>query len=247
MQSRADFHFMERLQRLVSSATAGRVEYRFSGHPAIKDSIEALGVPHTEVELILVSGQSVPFSYRLQDRDRIEVYPFGSAVQTEAKILLSPAPPVEPAFILDVHLGKLARRLRLLGFDCRYRNDYSDSQLIKLALEAGLIILTRDRGILKHACVTQGYLVGSERVDEQVHEVLQRYSLYDRIQALQRCPQCNGRLQPVDKEQIRHRLQKKTAQYYHQFQKCSDCGQLYWQGAHYAKLKSWLRQFRKRA
>lgn len=247
MQGLANFKFWGRLQQLASSASEGAAVYRFSGHPGIKDSIEALGIPHTEVDLILVSGRSVSFGYRLQDRDWVEVYPFGHPVSADSTLRLSPALPAEVAFILDVHLGKLARRLRLLGFNCRYRNDYRDSQIIQLALESGLIILTRDRGILKHACVTQGYLVGSAQVDAQVHEVLQRYSLYDRIEALRRCPKCNGLLRPVDKEKIRHRLQEKTAQYYHRFQLCPDCERIYWQGSHYAKLKGWLRQFHFRA
>jgi uncharacterized protein with PIN domain len=242
MLNRADFHFWGRLQQLLPASSAGAAEYRFNGRPAIKDSIEAQGVPHTEVDLILAAGCSVDFDYRLQNADRIDVYPFGSSIGIKAPLNLSPPVPERVAFILDVHLGKLARRLRMLGFDCRYRNDYSDPQIIDLALTEGLIILTRDRGILKHSCVSQGYLVGSVRVDEQVREVLLRYHLYNRIQALQRCPECNGLLETVDKEKILARLQPKTARYYQRFHRCADCDQLYWQGSHYEKISAWVQQ-----
>ncbi len=244
MQNRADFRFWGRLRQLLPLNSAGIVEYRFNGQPAIKDSIEALGIPHTEVDLIVAAGRSVNFDYRLQAADTIDVYPYGSDIQVAVPQHLSPPPLAQMAFILDVHLGKLARRMRMLGFDCRYRNDYSDPQIIALALRENLVILTRDRGILKHACVSQGYLVGSERVDEQVREVLRRYRLHSQIQSLRRCPECNGLLRTVDKEQIRHRLLPGTARYYQHYQICRDCEQLYWQGSHYAKIDAWLKQLR---
>lgn len=247
MQNWAGFHFWGRLRQLVSPAADGSIIYRFHGQPAIKDSVEALGVPHTEVDLLLVAGRSVAFDYRLQDADRVAVYPFGNSPQVGRLLHLSPPIPQQIAFILDVHLGKLARRLRILGFDCHYRNDYSDPQIIQLALAKELVILTRDRGILKHSCVSQGYLVGAERVEEQVTEVLRRYCLFDRIEALRRCPECNGLLEPVAKEQIIQRLPAKTACYYQDFQQCSVCRRIYWQGSHYVKLKSWVQQLREDA
>lgn len=242
MQNCARLQFFERLQALVSSEEGGVVLYCFNGSPAVKDAVEALGVPHTEVDLILVADRPVSFSYRLRDADSIAVYPFGSQVRAAPEQHLCPAISRPIAFILDVHLGKLARRLRMLGFDCRYRNDYSDPQIIEQALREKLIILTRDRGILKHSCVEQGYLVGSQAVEEQVQEVLQRYALAGQIQALQRCPQCNGLLSAIDKDRIQHRLQPKTARYYRIFHICRDCGQLYWQGSHFEKIEKWLQQ-----
>jgi len=128
----------------------------------------------------------------------------------------------------------------MLGFDCHYRNDYSDPQIIDLALAEGLIILTRDRGLLKHSRVEQGYLIRSATPEQQVIEVLARYRLHGQIRPLFRCPCCNGLLQPVAKEQIRHRLLPKTALYYQQFQQCHGCRQLYWQGSHYVKIERWI-------
>ncbi|WP_303721824.1 Mut7-C RNAse domain-containing protein [Malonomonas rubra] len=237
MQNCARFKFFGRLQQMVAATD---LEYRFNGRPAVKDAIEALGVPHTEVDLLLIAQRSVTFAYQLQDGDRVAVYPFGCTPGLMEAIYLSPPTPELIAFILDVHLGKLARRLRMLGFDCRYRNDYSDSQIIEMALREDLIILTRDRGILKHACVTQGYLVGSQNVIEQVEEVLQRYNLLRKIRPLRRCPHCNGLLEAIDKDLIVNRLPPKTASYYQKFHICGDCEQLYWKGAHYRKIAAWL-------
>lgn len=237
----ASFHFWGRLQPLTTATAGEAVAYPFWGHPAIKDSIEALGVPHTEVDLIIVGGISVGFGYRLQDDDRVAVYPFGLVPNVAAPRHLSPPLPERAAFILDVHLGKLARRLRMLGFDCRYRTDYADPQIIDLALDEGLIILTRDRGLLKHARVSRGYLVGSSTPETQVLEVLERYRLHRQIRALYRCPCCNGLLQLVGKEEIRHRLLPKTARYYQHFHQCCSCRQIYWRGSHYAKIERWIR------
>jgi uncharacterized protein with PIN domain len=237
-QHQATFSFCGRLEPLA--AKAKQRSYRFNGQPAIKDAIEAQGVPHTEVDLIVVNHHRVAFDYLLQNADVVEVFPYQTGSQQDRGQGLSPPHPEPLAFILDVHLGKLARRLRMLGFDCRYRNDYADPEIIATALQESLIILTRDRGILKHACVRHGYLVTSQQVDQQVKEVLQRYQLFSRIRALKRCPGCNGLLQVVDKELIRDRLQPKTARYYQHFLLCADCQQLYWQGSHYAQINRWL-------
>ncbi|SHJ35345.1 hypothetical protein SAMN02745165_02160 [Malonomonas rubra DSM 5091] len=242
MFNSANFKFFGRLQAMVAGRGAEGHDYSFQQNPAIKDAIEALGVPHTEVDLILVAGSPVSFSYHLQDGDPVAVYPVGDFVAASPSAKLTLPPPEPLGFVLDVHLGKLARRLRMLGFDCRYRNDYADPEIIKLALDDGLIILTRDRGILKHACVKHGYLVGSQLVDEQVREVLGRYDLYDRISPQSRCPSCNGQLREIEKERIRQRLQPKTARYYSQFYICSSCEKLYWQGSHYKKIAAWLQQ-----
>jgi hypothetical protein len=243
MAGQADFRFWGRLSKLVAGACGETaIAYRFRGSPAVKDSIEALGLPHTEVDMIVIFGRSVGFDYRLQADDQVEVFPFGGEVARGGEVHLSPPLPDNPMFILDVHLGKLARRLRMLGFDCRYRNDYTDSQVIELAQAEGLIILTRDRGILKHACVRQGYLIGSDQVDEQVLEVLDRYRLGNKICPLYRCPRCNGLLKPVAKKEIMHRLLPKTAQYYQNFRQCHSCRQLYWQGSHYLKIERWIRK-----
>jgi uncharacterized protein with PIN domain len=156
---------------------------------------------------------------------------------------LNPQPPEPASFVLDVHLGKLARRLRLLGFDACYRNDFDDATIIAVAARDGRIILTRDRGILKHRRVSHGYLVRSACVERQLHEVMRRYDLYGRIRLWVRCMVCNGLTVRVDKAEVLDRLKPRTRQYYDDFHRCTGCDRLYWQGSHYTRITDWFDEF----
>ena len=124
-------------------------QHSFSGNPSIKDTIEAIGVPHTEVDLIIVNGVSVDFSYLLQDEDRVSVYPVFESIDITQALRVRPQPLREIRFVLDIHLGRLAGYLRMLGFDTLYRNDYRDEELAYVSSQEERILLTRDRGLLK--------------------------------------------------------------------------------------------------
>lgn len=243
----AAFNFIGNLRNLlIRKYRKEPVTYHFKENPAIKDPIEAMGIPHTEVDIILANGRSVGFSYRLQHTDNISVYPvFSPYKSTEDTIHLSFHPGFPVTFILDIHLGKLARRLRLLGFDCLYRNDLDDAEIMQESYLSHRIILTRDLGILKHRNVNRGYLVRSGDVDKQVMEVVCRFQLFPHIQPFLRCMACNGLMKPVRKSEIMDRLEPKTRLYYSDFHACNECGRLYWKGAHYAKIEQWLNSFMK--
>ncbi len=225
---------------LLSKYRESPIQYRFNEHPGIKDAIEAMGVPHTEVDAIIAKGCSVGFNYQLQHRDAVEVYPPHVPVPVDDLLHLSPQAPEPATFILDVHLGKLARRLRLLGFDSLYQNDFGDAEIMQVAQDQGRIILTRDRGILKHRQVRHGYLVRSDQVALQVREVLERFRLSDSIQPWLRCMACNGIMENMAKAAVQHRLEPKTSLYYEVFHRCIDCDRLYWQGSHFEKIEAWL-------
>ncbi len=241
-QFTATFRCLAGLQELlVRRYRAGTTEYRFCGHPGVKDAIEALGVPHTEVDAILANGRPVGFDYQLQPGDTIDVYPVLATVPAPAPVPLSHRPPDPAIFILDVHLGKLARRLRLLGFDCLYDNRYGDAEIIQLASDLQRIILTRDRGLLKHRQVRHGYLVRADDVSTQVREVLTRYQLRPQVRLWRRCMRCNGLLEQVAKSAVAHLLEPKTRRYYNEFHRCSVCNRLYWPGSHYIGIQRWLK------
>lgn len=218
----------------------GPVLYPFRGHPGVKDAIETMGVPHTEVDAILANGHSVDFTYPLQHGDLIEVYPVFTPVPVTPYLNLSAVAPLPALFVIDVHLGKLTRRLRLLGFDCLYHNDYTDHEIMQVSRQQERIILTRDLGILKHRQIVHGYLVRSGQVDEQVREVLTRYRLYGQIKPWRRCLHCNGLLKPVTKASIQHQLELKTRLFYNEFDRCAMCGHIYWHGSHYEKMARWI-------
>jgi len=152
-----------------------------TGKKTIKDIIESLGIPHTEVDLILVNQKPVQFDYRPVKDDFISVYPVFEAIDISSINLLRPKPLREPKFVLDVHLGTLAKYLRLLGFDILYRNNFEDAELINLSLSEQRIILTRDICILKNGKVTHGYFVRETNPGKQLKEIIRRFDLKDQI------------------------------------------------------------------
>jgi uncharacterized protein with PIN domain len=237
-QYSAEFRFYEELNDFrPSGRRETAVTYRFTGSPGIKDSIEALGVPHTEVELIVVNGHSVGFDYRLQSCDRVAVYPMFESLDVTPLLRLREAPLRNSAFVVDVNLGKLARRLRLLGFDALYRNDYTDSEIASLSVATHRIILTRDRRLLFPKKITHGYWLRATDPDTQIREVLARFDLYRQIRPFHRCLDCNGIIRAVKKSDIVGELQPLTKQYYHEFYQCMDCSKIYWKGTHYEHMQ----------
>ena len=207
---------------------------------AVKHPIESLGAPHTEVEAIIVNGRAVTFGYHLQDGDHVEVYPLELAHLLNGCLPLRP-PLLGPVrFVADTHLGRLAAYLRLLGFDTLYRNDYDDHQLARIAAEEGRVLLTRDRGLLKHKLVVYGCCVRETAAQQQVISVLRRYGVRDQVQPWQRCVHCNGLLHAVEKSAVMDRLEPKTRLYYKDFQQCEACGQVYWQGSHFERMAGFV-------
>jgi uncharacterized protein with PIN domain/sulfur carrier protein ThiS len=214
------------------------VERAHSPGQTVKDLIEAMGVPHTEVDLVLVDGRPVDFDYRLRDGERVSVYPMFEALDISSVTRVRGTPLRRTRFVADAHLGRLARYLRLLGLDTLYRNDCSDAQLVELAARERRIILTRDRGLLKRAAVDHGYLVRQTDPRLQLDEVIERFDLRRSLLPFSLCPACNGSVAPVAKEQIVARLPARTARCYEEFWRCRGCGRLYWKGGHYRALRS---------
>ena len=211
---------------------------------SVKDIIESFGVPHTEVVLILVNEVSVDFTYIAQDGDVIRVYP--SLVYIDAKQMqqLRPEPLPIPKYVIDANLGRLARYLRLLGFDCLYRNDYSDEMVAKISSKDERVVLTRDRSLLQRKIIVYGYFVRASTPRIQVHEVLKKFDLFHLISPLSRCTRCNGKLRKIAKQKIAHRLKPLTKRYYNNFLICAECGQIYWQGSHYERTIQLVEKFK---
>lgn len=242
-ENSAQFRFYNDLNDFLPSYKKKKsLHYRFNGKPSVKDSIEAQGVPHTEVEFIVVDGLSVGFNYQLMNGDQVSVYSYSNSLDITNKVRLREDPEIK--FISDVHLGKLVRILRMLGFDSLYRNDYADHQIVSLADKEKRIVLTRDRRLLKFRNVTHGYWLRSTISDEQISEVLKRYDLFSDIKPFHRCLECNGIIEPIDKESIVDQLEPKTKQYYNEFYNCLSCRKIYWKGSHYNYMTSYLDKLR---
>jgi uncharacterized protein with PIN domain len=208
-------------------------------HASVKDVIESLGVPHTEVDLILVNSAPVGFTHLLQDGDHISVYPAFTSLDVSSPLQLRPPLP-EFRFAVDTHLGRLATYLRMLGFDALYEVDCEDRELSRISARENRILLTRDRGLLKRGEITYGYLVRAAEPRLQLVEVLRRFNLFSAATPFQRCLRCNVLLQPVSKDSIRDRLPPRTAQQYHDFRICPSCDRLYWAGSHYEHMQRFI-------
>lgn len=202
-----------------------------------KALIEDLGVPHTEVDLILANGQSVDFSYRLREGDLLSVFPVFESWDIGSLSRVRAVPLRETRFALDVHLGKLARLLRMTGFDAFYENDLTDEELVRAARREKRIVLSRDRGLLKRRLVSHGYLVKSLEPRKQLSEVLRRFDLSARVRMFGRCVLCNVPLQKVEKETVISLIPPVVAETYSEFSRCPSCGRVFWKGTHWERMK----------
>jgi uncharacterized protein len=222
--------FLERSERY------GPITICSEEHQTSKHLIESCGVPHTEVGQVSVSGRRVDFSYHPSDGDWLQVLPY-SPLEREQSL-----PPGEIRFLLDMHLGKLARYLRLLGFDSVYRNDFNDDELAEMASREARVLLTRDRRLLMRKQVRYGYCPHTLEPRKQLLEVLYAFNLRNKISPFQRCSHCNGQLLAVSKDSVADLLEPLTKQYYFEFHQCPTCQSVYWKGSHYERMRLWIRE-----
>jgi uncharacterized protein with PIN domain len=234
----ASFRFYAELNDFLSeSHKQTRFGHTFRGAPAIKDVLEALGAPHTEIDLIIINNLSVGFDYILQHEDRVSVYPRFRNLDIASLTNVRPPPLQANRFVLDMHLGRLAAYLRLLGFDCLYWNQVSDERLARISLEQKRILLTRDRGLLKRNAVTYGYCIREKNPRDQLQEVVERFDLKEHVEPFKRCMRCNGVLESVDKETIIEQLPEGVRANQDEFRICPDCERVYWRGSHFERMQ----------
>lgn len=220
--------------------------YTFTGTPAVLDAIEALGVPHTEIDVILVDDQSVGFEHRLRGGERVAVYPVFERFDVSPVTRLRPKPLRVTRFIADVHLGTLARYLRLLGFDTAWGRSLDDVTIIDRALAEKRIILTRDKGILRHGRVTHGYWLRSTVPADQLDEVVQALDLAGSLKPYTRCMECNGRVQAIRRRDAARLVPLQVFLVFREFNRCDDCGRVYWRGSHDKRLAAIVARARNR-
>ncbi|MDX1601233.1 MAG: Mut7-C RNAse domain-containing protein [Anaerolineales bacterium] len=224
-----DFLPPDRRQRTFSHPHHGR--------RSVKDLLEAVGLPHPEIGLILVDGEPVDFDHTVEPGQRISVFPPFQSVERVAFPRLRPPLQGRPKFVLDVHLGQLARYLRMLGFDVLYSNDEEDRALARRADVEDRILLTRDRNLLKHKRVHFGRYVRSPDPRQQLLDVMRRYDLLSDIDPFTRCLSCNGLLQEADPNHVESRVPPDARREYDEFQVCQQCGNVYWSGSHVEAMK----------
>lgn len=232
------FRFYEELNDfLPKNRKKVRFQIECEQKQSVKDAIESLGIPHTEIDLILVNGQSVSFDYHILPDDNISVYPVFESLDISRVTRLRNKPLRIPSFILDVHLGKLAKYLRMTGFDTLYENRLDDNEIVEIAIREKRIILTRDIGLLKHKVVTHGYWIRSQKPVEQFTETARRFDLFSKFKPFCRCTVCNGLVKKTNKQSVIHQLKPRTKIYFNEFFKCSSCGKVYWKGSHFERMQ----------
>lgn len=227
------------------------IQLSFSGKRSIKDLIECLGIPHVEVDLIYVNGLSVDFSYIVNDCDIIKVYSdFDSMGETDSIRLKLPHL-TDTGFVLDVHLGKLARDMRLLGFDVDYAGDRDDTVLADISHRENRILLTCDRQLLMRKIISRGIIIRSRDPEVQIIEVIERLHLQNLINPFTRCIECNGMIESIDMQNAdiikeTGKIPAGVLSWCKDYFVCTTCRKIYWKGSHYDKLFLKLEKILKR-
>jgi uncharacterized protein with PIN domain len=234
----ATFRFYEELNDFLAPERRGREFRALRARAATtKHMIEALGVPHTEVELILVNGKSVGFDRLLADGDRVAVYPLFEAFDVTPLLRLRERPLRASRFVADAHLGGLAHLLRMMGFDTLYDNGFDDARIEQIAAVQRRIVLTRDRDLLKRRSVTHGCYVRALRSQAQLRELFARLDLARSARPFTRCLRCNASLRAIARADALPRLPPRVAARYEHFSTCPDCDRVFWEGSHWQRMR----------
>ncbi len=220
------------------------IEHPVQKRRSVKDLIESLGVPHTEVDIIVVNHQSVSFDFILFGGAVLEVYPSGKTPPLEALIHNAVPIPEPPRFVLDVHLGKLASYMRMLGFDTWYRNDYDDPELAAISSQQQRILITCDKRLLMRKKIILGYFMRSRKPKQQIKELLTHFNLFNYQPTHAFCISCNGIIHAVNKESIQEKLLPLTREHYQTFYQCSDCKKIYWEGSHHTQMQQLIERIK---
>jgi uncharacterized protein len=233
------FRFYEELNDLIAPERRRR-EFTVPCARAAttKHMIESLGVPHTEVELILLNGASVGFDALLREGDRVAVYPKFEAFDITSLLRVRQQPLRDTRFVADVHLGSLARLLRMMGFDTLHDNGFADGEIARIAAAQSRIVLTRDRDLLKRRSITHGCYVRALRPQQQLREVFERLDLARSARPFTLCPGCNAPLHAVAKALVEQRLPPRACELYHRFSMCEVCGRVFWDGEHWRRVRA---------
>jgi uncharacterized protein with PIN domain len=193
------------------------------GTSSIGHVVQSLGVPLTEVGELRVGGVPIPPRRTLAPGDVVDV-----------RTVRRPQRLADERFLLDVHLGALARRMRLVGLDTAYSTEADDGELVAQAAAEHRVLLTRDRGLLRRRALPAGAYVRGDHADEQLADVVGRFA--PALRPWTRCPACNGVLTAARIDEVGDRLEPGTRRTYTEFSRCPDCHRVYWRGAHAARL-----------
>jgi len=241
----AQFRFYAELNDFLPLTKKQRTfDYIYAGPLKLQEAILSIGVPLSEIDLILVNSESVNLDYSLKGGENVSVYPVFESLDISSLAALRPQPLRDTRFILDAHLGKLARYLRMTGFDTLYKNDFEDAVIVQRSQAENRIILTRDKALLRSPKIRHGYYVRSIHPKAQLTEVIRKFDLRSQLQPFSRCIVCNHPIEKVSKTLIIERVPHDTFQQFHDFYVCKQCDKVYWEGSHYERMQQFIRSLK---
>ena len=239
--TQAEFNFHGALNFFLSRRQKHKpITHEVNRRASVKDMIESFGVPHPEIECIIINGESVGFEAIIQPNDVIHVYASSSETDLDSWVSLRAPYPNRPKFILDTHLGRLAAYLRMMGYDTLYRNDYPDDELAQVSHDETRILLTRDIGLLKRSPVIYGYYVREIHPQPRLVEISRRYHLVETMKPFAYCMSCNGQLKAVSEDDIAQQIKPEILEAYDRFHQCQSCEKIFWPGSHYVRMQELL-------
>ena len=243
---KASLRFYNELNEILpENRRSSYIEAEFTEKRSVKDMIEALGVPHTEIDVILANGRSVDFGYILKDGDRICVYPVCETPDISDVIHLKPIPGCRSRFVADINIRDIVRYMRALGLDVYFNPSSSARDIIGISKKEDRIILTRSKKLLKHNDAVLGILLRRGPLEEQVRDVIQRLGIREEVKPFSRCLKCNSFLKDVNKSDIEERLPQKTRAYCDKYAICMSCNKIYWEGSHVVEMKRVIKEILK--
>jgi uncharacterized protein len=219
-------------------------EFELTIEPPVPMTVEriirALGIPESEVDVVLRDGESVSFSTIVDPGRHLSLFPVFESFDISGVTKLRNGPLRNPRFILDVHLGKLASFMRMMGYDALYQPGYNDDELVSISMHEERALLSKDRALLTHRMLTRAYHVNAIHPRDQLIEVLARFHLTGLAAPFTRCIVCNTTLQTIPKDAAENRLPPRVSEAFHEFFYCGYCDRIYWKGSHYERMRKFI-------
>lgn len=209
---------------------------------SVQHLVDLINIPSVNIDLVLVNGQSVTLEYVLQENDLVSIYPIFETFDISNITKVRKTPLRSPKFVLDVHLGKLAHLLRMLGFDAAYKNNFTDNMLIDISTKEKRILLSKDKTLINTNTLSHAYLIKNKEPRLQLLEILDKLDLYTLINPFTRCIECNSLLQKVDKKIIFARIPEAVRNWCNEYYICLSCNRIYWKGSHYKHMNSYIEE-----
>jgi len=215
-------------------------EVKYEKRISVLNALHIFNIPQKKVDLLLVNQKSKGFDYVLKNNDRISVYPVFELFDITDLTKVREKPLRNIKFVCDVHLGKLCKYLRMLGFDTLYSNQNKPNDIVKISNNDNRIVLSKDYSYNKNKNITHFYWVRSSDSREQLKDLIRKMQLVKSINPFTRCIICNDYIKEIDKNKVKDRLLPNTNKFFNKFYICRTCDKIFWKGSHYEDMVEFI-------